>query len=279
MYNAQSINQRLKNFAKANGISNIERVRVILCLERVIARLVQDEYLCSKLIFGGGFVLYKEVGSQRFTSDIDAIISDIDKKKIIEFVNRALNVDLDDGFWFGDVRIIELEIGAGYGGIRLKIPYKAGLPKPTEDEITKLRSVQLDIAVGLNLEDLAQKSDLNSTLDIYSSVEWNIYPLEYICAEKLHCLFSKGDLNTRGKDIYDLGILLPTLPLQELEKAIIQVFKTRGADASLLYKKILEVNQEYLLENFLKILPSLSSKDFDKSWDTIEETLNELSLR
>ena len=83
MYNAQSINQRLKNFAKANSISNIERVRVILCLERVIARLVQDEYLCSKLIFGGGFVLYKELGSQRFTSDIDAIISDTDKNKII----------------------------------------------------------------------------------------------------------------------------------------------------------------------------------------------------
>lgn len=74
MYNAQSINQRLKNFAKANSISNIERV---------IARLVQDEYLCSKLIFGGGFVLYKELGSQRFTSDIDAIISDTDKNKII----------------------------------------------------------------------------------------------------------------------------------------------------------------------------------------------------
>ena len=57
MFNTKSINDRLKNYAKKNGIKKVEMARVALCLERVIARLMQDNFLYEHLIFGGGFVL------------------------------------------------------------------------------------------------------------------------------------------------------------------------------------------------------------------------------
>ena len=85
-------------------------------------------------------------------------------------------------FWFGDTRIIQHEIESGYGGIRFKIPYKAGLPNPSSSEIDRLRSVQLDIAVGVNLECFAKRSRLDSTLDIFSGVAWNIYQHDRIPA-------------------------------------------------------------------------------------------------
>jgi len=148
MYNSQSINERLRNFAKENNISNVERARVILCLERVVARLVQNDYLSSKLIFGGGFVLYKEVKSLRFTTDLDAVISGVEKEELVNKINQSLQLDLNDGFWFGEARVQKLEISSGYGGLRFKIPYKAGLPAPKDKDISKLRSIQLDISLG-----------------------------------------------------------------------------------------------------------------------------------
>jgi predicted nucleotidyltransferase component of viral defense system len=278
MYNSQSINERLKNFAKKNNISNVERARVILCLERVIARLMQNELLNSKLIFGGGFVVYKEVNSLRFTKDIDAIIYGTEKDQIIDEVKKALSIDLEDGFWFGDLRTEKLEISSGYGGLRFKIPYKAGLPAPIESEVSRLRSVQLDISVGANLEEFSRPSLLRPTLDIYSEVHWNIYPLEFICAEKIHCLHSKGDLNTRGKDVYDLGLLLPEIDIRDLELALAQTFKNRSDDITQLKASIPKIDTEYLKESYLKVLTDQSRLDFDKAWKIIVKCISKLNI-
>jgi predicted nucleotidyltransferase component of viral defense system len=276
MYNSQSINERLRNFAKENNISNVERARVILCLERVIARLMQDKYLFSKLIFGGGFVLYQVTDSLRFTTDVDAIISDQDKDKLIASVKEALKVDLDDGFWFGEVSISTLEISSGYGGLRFKIPYKAGLPHPNKSELSRLRRVQLDISTGVDLETFSKSSTINSTLDIYKNIEWNVYPLEFICAEKIHCLYSKGDLNTRGKDVYDLDMLLPKLDINELNHALDQTFINRSDDIKQLKKVIKDINPDYLRENFQKIMPHFTGADFDNKWKSILKIINKL---
>lgn len=276
MYNTQSINERLRNFARDNNIPNVERARVILCLERIIARLMQDKYLCSKLIFGGGFVIYKMLHSLRFTVDVDAVISGVDKKELITKINEALSIDLDDGFWFGEPRVKELEISSGYGGIRFKIPYKAGLPHPKEKELPKLRSVQLDISLGANLEDVARKEIMLSTLNIFSGVEWSIYPMEFICAEKIHALYSKGDLNTRGKDIYDLALLLPKIEKAKLKKALVKTFFNRKDSLNNIYENIVEIDTSYLCENYLKLFPESSKEDFKDKWRLLVEKIKVL---
>lgn len=278
MYNTQSINERLRNFARENNIPNVERARVILCLERVIARLMQDEYLCSKLIFGGGFVIYKSIQSLRFTVDIDAVISGVKKEVLITKVNEALKIDLEDGFWFGDPRVKELEISSGYGGIRFKIPYKAGLPHPTDEELLRLRSVQLDVSIGANLEEVAKKEIMLPTLNIFAGVEWFIYPMEFICAEKIHALYSKGDLNTRGKDVYDLALLLPQVDKINLQNALSKTFKNRKDSLGNLHEAIYDIDTSFLCENYLKTFPESSQAEFSHKWNLLIKVIKELKL-
>ena len=59
MFNADQINHQIKKTAKDMGIADVNRVRIILTLERVIARLVNNPFFKERLIFGGGFVLLK----------------------------------------------------------------------------------------------------------------------------------------------------------------------------------------------------------------------------
>jgi hypothetical protein len=74
MYSSAQLNDRIKNAARALGVDDVNRVRTIVVLERIIARLVTNSFLKEHLVFGGGFVLFKEFGSNRFTRDVDAII-------------------------------------------------------------------------------------------------------------------------------------------------------------------------------------------------------------
>jgi predicted nucleotidyltransferase component of viral defense system len=157
----------------------------------------------------------------------------------------------------------------GLEKLRLKIPYKAGLPFPKDKEIAKLRSVQLDISTGVDLEHFSKRSVLDSTLDIFQNIDWNIYPLEFICAEKIHCLYAKGDLNTRGKDVYDLSILLPQVKKNKLKQALKETFKNRGDELKLLKSLIENIDTSYLSENFTKSLDRLDIDDFKEAWDEI----------
>lgn len=55
MFNADQINFQIKKTAKELGFADVNRVRIILTLERVIARIVNNPFLKERLIFGGGY--------------------------------------------------------------------------------------------------------------------------------------------------------------------------------------------------------------------------------
>ena len=269
MFNAQTINDRLKNFAKQHGITDVTKARVSLCLERIIARLGQSDFLANHLIYGGGFVLYKESNSNRYTMDADAVVAGIGEEELIKEVNSCLSLDLDDGFWFGDSIIEKLQTESGYGGIRFKILYKAGLPTPSNQEKQKLRRVHLDISIGVDLTDIATKSQLTSTLDIYENIDWNVYPPEFICAEKIHCLLDRKSLNTRGKDVYDLNLLFNLVYDNKLIKAIKFTFQNRSFKTDSMYKLALEIDPENLKTNFNKSQFKNLSLSFDDCWNNV----------
>lgn len=56
---ANQLIQSLKKMASSNTHLSINELRVILALERTIARLQHDTVLADHLIFKGGFVLLK----------------------------------------------------------------------------------------------------------------------------------------------------------------------------------------------------------------------------
>lgn len=87
---------------------SINEIRVIIALERAIARILSNKILSDNLIFKGGFVLYKSYESMRFTRDADAISLFLSKKELSDLIIESLKVNLNDGLWYGDIKVEEL---------------------------------------------------------------------------------------------------------------------------------------------------------------------------
>jgi predicted nucleotidyltransferase component of viral defense system len=275
MLNSDQINFQIKKVAKELGIADVNRVRTILTLERIIARLVNNPFLKERLIFGGGFVLFKESGTNRFTKDADAIINDVSKEKLIIEVEKSITLNLNDGFWFGDATVEEISTESGYGGYRFKILNKIGDP-PTESEKKNLKMIHLDISIGVDLEDVAQNSNINSVLNLFDPFEWKVYPKEFIAAEKIHCLLDRGDLNTRGKDVYDLAQVLKDIPINKLSSAIVRTFNNRNFKLESFYNTANVIDTEFLKENFNKTILVSRKQTFDECWKIILNVMIEL---
>ncbi|MDJ8954127.1 nucleotidyl transferase AbiEii/AbiGii toxin family protein, partial [Clostridium perfringens] len=93
----------IKELAKRESRLSVNEIRVIVAIERAIARLSVTDGLTEHLVFKGGFVLLKGYGSPRFTRDVDALAIAVGKAQVAERVQIALTTDLDDGLWYGDV--------------------------------------------------------------------------------------------------------------------------------------------------------------------------------
>ncbi len=87
--------QLIKFYQSANSLT-INELRIVLAIERVVARLEYSAELRSHLVFKGGFVLLKVLESDRFTRDLDALCKGIDKNDAQDLIKEALLTDLDD---------------------------------------------------------------------------------------------------------------------------------------------------------------------------------------
>jgi hypothetical protein len=277
MYSSSQLNDRIKRVALALGVEDVNRVRIIVVLERIVARLVANPFLKEHLVFGGGFVLFKEFGSNRFTRDADAIINGVSKKKLIAEIDRSIALDLGDGLWFERCDGIELAAESDYGGYRFSILYKVGTPFPSDKEKEKLRRVHLDISIGVDLEDVARTISTKSIIPILDTIEWKVYPSQFIASEKLHCLLYRGSSNSRGKDVYDLPFLLDDAKEGDVIKAINRTFERREFFIESLHETAREINIKNLKENYQKIMVE-SAPDFEESWDIILTKLKRLDL-
>src|SRR5215831_8141721 len=97
---AKKVRASILQLVKDGSGLSANEIRIILALERIVARLTNDPKLNRHLVYKGGFVLLKTLGSDRFTRDLDALGVGIEKSQAENLVPEALAVDLIDGFWF-----------------------------------------------------------------------------------------------------------------------------------------------------------------------------------
>lgn len=266
----QSLNDRIKNCAKETGAKDTNKIRTTLALERLVARFMSNPILEESLVFLGGFILYKEGISSRFTRDVDMISDHADHEFIKNEIIKAINTDIGDGFWFGDIIEEELLDDVLYGGLRLRPLYKAGLPSPSEEEKKKLRRIHLDISFQ-SLKDLSpRKIDLNSELKDYEALSLKVYPLEFMAADKIHATLSRDGLSTRSKDIYDLSKILNACDKEELKKSINTVFKKRDLEREMnLYESLKNLNTDSLKRNWHKVELLEVNASFETCWKEV----------
>ena len=108
------------------------------------------------------------------------------------------------------------------------------------------------------------------------SIQWKIYPPEFIASEKIHCLLDRGDQNSRGKDVYDLPFIFDGVKNDDLLKAIERTFKRRTFQVKSLFETASEIDIEYLKKSYDLVLADKKVHSFEESWRIILDRLQKL---
>jgi predicted nucleotidyltransferase component of viral defense system len=253
---ARKIRTELTQMADKKDAWSINELRIVLGLERIVARLIHHKDLEKHLVYKGGFVLMKALGSDRFTRDLDALGVGIDKNEVEKLVPLALDADIQDGFWFGDVQIKPLDEQGEYGALRFDCAFQIG--DPQMDKLSKLSRLHFDVGFGDTIPTELANSSAESLLKGESPISWKVYPPEFIFSEKLQTLVERASSNSRGKDVYDLALLFDKCENKKsLNEAVKATFKTRETD---------------IPESFHDFAKGLNLKQIEASWRSVRIT-------
>jgi len=224
----EKILNHLRKLSLRTGLT-VNDLRVVLALERAIARIEADSNLAEHLIFKGGFLLFKSIDTTRYTRDADALAQGITPQAVIRLVKQALENDIHDCLWFGDIQVFPLPNQGPYGGLQFSIAFHITSSPPNKRQIKKLSRIHIDISFGELILFPKKKENMPSLIPELESVSWLVYPLESVFAEKLETLIRRGSANSRAKDIYDLIILFERCKnMNKLIEAITLTFSNRN---------------------------------------------------
>ena len=191
--------------------------------ERLLERISKSKYK-NYIILKGGLVLTSIIGSDdRTTKDMDATIKGISLNKyaISKIFNEIFSINLDDGVSFELINIKDIRLEDKYGGFRLNILSKLGNNKTY---------ITVELTTGDEITPREIKFSYNSIFE-NKKIPIMAYNIETILAEKFHSIVSRGVLNTRLKDFYDVYVLFnfkeDIINKKLLVKAIENTFKKR----------------------------------------------------
>ena len=191
--------------------------------ERILERISISNYR-GQIILKGGLLLTSIIGDEeRTTKDMDATLKGIPltKNDVEKVFNEIFNIDINDGVSFQIISIKNIRLEDEYGGFRLKI-------------LSKLDNNKTYITVELTTGDVITPREMKYNYNsIFEDKKIPImsYTLETVLSEKFQTIVTRGLLNTRLKDFYDVYILINTkmndLSKDNLIKAIENTFKRR----------------------------------------------------
>lgn len=217
---------KLKNiiYKKAHGNSDIsQKFYQLFYFERILERISISNYR-GQIILKGGLLLTSIIGNdERTTKDMDATLKGIPltKNDVEKVFNEILHIDIDDGVSFQIISIKDIRLEDEYGGFRLNI-------------LSTLDNNKTYITVELTTGDVITPKEMKYNYNsIFEDKKIPImsYTLETVLAEKFQTIVTRGLLNTRLKDFYDVYILINTkineLSKDNLIKAIKNTFERR----------------------------------------------------
>ncbi|MBK8202492.1 MAG: nucleotidyl transferase AbiEii/AbiGii toxin family protein [Bdellovibrionales bacterium] len=155
-----------------------------------MARLIANKKLADRLVFKGGFVGLKVYDSPRYTVDLDALLVKSNIEETLVLVQEQAQLDLNDGVWFRFDGRTDLATQGEYGGIRHT--YRAGIGEVLKN-IKKAQIINFDLGIGDPITPGPQPKKTPSLFSGSDDISWSVYPVETICAEKLHALICHGD--------------------------------------------------------------------------------------
>lgn len=192
------IKGRIKNVAKQNGSDPITLLRIYM-MERFLERITYSKYK-DDFIVKGGILVTSMIGiSMRSTMDIDTTIRNFDltKEETTRIINEIKDISLDDHIEFILNDVSDIMDNMEYPGIRIHMNSKL------ENLIVPIK---IDISTGDVITPREVRYEYPLLLEDKSIQLWS-YNLETILAEKIQTILSRGLLNTRMRDFYDITTL------------------------------------------------------------------------
>jgi predicted nucleotidyltransferase component of viral defense system len=218
---AASVRARLKNKADELGLE-FGQVLQYFVMERFLYRLSKTKWADCLIVKGAALLRVWDGGVARPTKDIDFLGRlDNSPDAVSEMVRDCLAVDAADGIEFSqDLSVEQITVEDRYPGIRAVI--RATISG------ARMR-LQLDIGVA----DVAVPEPgwvMYPTLLDMEAPHILAYQPATAVAEKFETMVSKGLLNSRVKDYYDIWTLANTVTFkgEDLRDSIAATFAQRG---------------------------------------------------
>lgn len=240
--NAKSLMDKLKNLSKTCNITANEALQNYM-FERILERLSISKYK-NNFILKGGLLLSSIMGIDiRTTMDMDTCIKGIslNDEQLYEVLQEILSIDVEDNVSFEIKNSEPIREEDDYGGLRYNIIAKY------EHLIVNL---SIDIATGDAITPREIEYDYKMMFED-RSLKIMTYNIESIIAEKFQTVISRGILNSRMKDYYDLYYLIAykDFSKENLKKAITKTFEKRETSIDDIDKVIEDIkNADFLRE-------------------------------
>lgn len=187
-------------------------------------------------------------------------------------IASIVSVPLDDGVEFSVKRISEIMDEAEYPGIRVSMGTRF------DGVVTPLK---IDISTGDAITPCEVRYNFKLMLED-RSIEILAYNLETVLAEKLETVVSRGTINTRMRDFYDLHILSQLhgediIP-NHLQAALIATAGKRGTEKSLddAPAAFDEIEADPNMEKLWLAYQKKFSYAADLSWHAVMESVRSL---
>lgn len=211
-FTPEQIKGRIKSVAKQNNADARTLMRIYM-MERFLERLAQSEYRDNFIIKGGILVTAMIGVAHRSTMDIDTSMKNLNlsAEDALRVVNQVKDIDLDDGVSFEVKDVSNIMDEMEYPGIRVTMNANVG---------RLITPLKIDISTGDVITPRAIEFNYDLLLEDRSISLWS-YNLETILAEKLQTVLTRGILNTRMRDFYDIRMLLDTYE-DKVNKAVLK---------------------------------------------------------
>jgi predicted nucleotidyltransferase component of viral defense system len=183
--------------ARESARRNTDLLLRLYVHERFLARLARSRYSEQFVLKGG--ILLAVLDLRRATNDADVLARGftIAEEPLRTAVIEIVQIDLDDGVEFdlSEVDIEEIREGSSYEGLRVGIKALVGGAR------VKLK---VDASAGdvVAPQVVTVEPMLGGERFVLSA-----YSLEYLLAEKIETIVSRGDANTRVRDFADIALI------------------------------------------------------------------------
>lgn len=198
MKNVMQLKAIIRNLSKENQIS-AQIIMQNYMLERFLERISVSEYKFN-FILKGGFLIAAIVGiNTRATIDMDGTLKGmpVNAETINNMFIQICQINLDDAITFSIRNTEEIRENDKYFGLRVTL--NAELPPMTI-------SLKIDLTSGDKITPQEIIYDYKLLLEP-RTIQIMAYNTETILAEKIETVITRGDLNTRSRDYYDIFII------------------------------------------------------------------------